>query len=167
MGFIKNLLGSIWAFLSNLLPFGKNKPQLASASTKGSQKPQFNQNNGSGKEPVMQVKDAAKQASTQVKETATQASMQVKETAKQAALFLSGDDARGYKSLNGNQPSEAKPEKTQKPNSTQTADTASAFNLAKPKVTTYVDFKNTGDRRLPGANMSDFLKMARQMKTAK
>lgn len=160
MGFIKNLLSSIWAFLSNLLPFGnKNNPQLASASRKGSEKPQSNQNNGSGKEPAMQVKEAAKQASTQVKETAAQAS-----------LFLSGDDARGYKSSNGKSSNgklaEAKPElKAEKPNSNQTAATASAFNLAKPKVTTYADFNNSGDRRLPGANMSDFLKMARQMKT--
>ncbi len=159
MGFIKNLLSSILAFLSNLLRFGnKDNPQLASASRKGSEKPQSNQNNGSGKEPAMQVKEAAKQASTQVKETAAQAS-----------LFLSGDDARGYKSPNGKssngKPAEAKPEKVEKPNSNQTAATASAFNLAKPKVTTYADFNNSGDRRLPGANMSDFLKMARQMKT--
>jgi len=159
MGFIKNLLSSIWAFLSNLLPFGnKNNPQLASASRKGSEKPQSNQNNGSSQEPAMQVKEAAKQASTQVKEKA-----------KQASLFLSGDDAKGYKSSNGKssngKPAEAKPEKAEKPNSNQTAATASAFNLAKPKVTTYADFNNSGDRRLPGANMSDFLKMARQMKT--
>jgi len=143
--FIKNLFGGIFAFIGRLFRFGKKeKPQLASASSN------------------VESRSSLKEAATQVQETASQAAAQVKETANKAAFFLSGDDARSFKSSpNGKQPSVKKTEQP-KP---QDADTARAFNLAKPKVTTYSNFSNYGDRRRPGANMSNFLEMARNINT--
>lgn len=149
--FIKNLLGGIFSFIGKLFQFGKDeKPQLASASSNG-----------------QQSQSSPNKAAAQVQETASQATTQVKEAVDKAAFFLSGDDARSFKSSsNGKQPSVNKAEKTEKPKSLD-ADTAKAFNLAKPKVTTYKDFSNYGDRRRPGANMSNFLEMARNVNTSK
>jgi len=146
--FIKNLLGGIFSFIGRLFRFGKNeKPQLATAGNNAEQ-----------------AQSSIKEAATQVQETASQATAQVKEAANKTVFFLSGDDARSFKSSpNGKQPSVNKAEK---PRSLD-ADTAKAFNLAKPKVTTYRDFSNYGDRRRPGANMSNFLEMARNVKSSK
>jgi hypothetical protein len=70
MGLLKTGLAVIWAFLSNLLPFGnKDNPQLASASGKGSEKPQSNQQiMGLAKTCNASSKRQPKQASTQVKD---------------------------------------------------------------------------------------------------
>jgi len=147
--FIKNLFGGIFAFIGKLFQFGKKEqPQLASASSN-----------------AKQAQSSLKKGATQVQETASQAATQVKETASKAAFFLGDDEARGFKASSNGKPAG---EKAEKPKAkSQDADTAQAFNLAKPKVTTYSDFSNYGDRRRPGANMSNFLEMARNINTSK
>ncbi len=171
INFIKNLFSGISAFFAKLFSFGKQKKsQLGSNQTPSSLKETATQVKETATQAATQAKETAAQATsfldgTQVKETATQAATQVKETAARAGLFLTGDDARGYKSpSNGGQPSGNGAEKAKV---SQSAASASALNLSKPKVTTqYGKFSNYGDRRRPGANMKSFLEMARQVKTS-
>lgn len=143
--FIKNLFGGILTFVSNLFSFGKKeKPQLSS--------------NGGSQKSEAPKKDTASQQETKTAKNSNR-------KAAQPAFFLDSDDARGFKSTDaGSQPSQNQlpTEKAPKPQTTN-----NGLNMPKPKVTSFDDFSNFGDRRRPGANMSDFLEMARQLKPSR
>ncbi len=104
-------------------------------------------------------------AESKAVEAAPPATENKKQPKQKAAFYLDEADARGYSSTNGKSaggPKKAAPVAAATP--------ASALNLPAPQVsdapsepTPFVQFA----RRRPGANMSAFLDMAKQVNTAK
>lgn len=134
--FIKNLFSGFLAFLSGLFQGGKK------------QKPALEQassEQGKSDSPKPQPQSATVASSKPA----------------QGNFFLDTDEARGY-SPNGGSASSSQ---ETRPSASQPA-AASTLNLPQPKVTSYSDFSNFGDRRRPGANMSSFLDMARKVRTS-
>lgn len=141
--FIKNLFNGIFAFLTGLFKGGKKqKPALEQANQE-------------------QVKRDSPQPQPQPQPQPVAAA---NSKPAQGSFFLEADEARGYNSPNGASGSKSQDTKPSTPE-IQTA-SASALNLPQPKVTSYRDFSNFGDRRRPGANMSSFLDMARKVRTS-
>ncbi|HEY9847211.1 MAG TPA: hypothetical protein V6D03_13565 [Candidatus Caenarcaniphilales bacterium] len=152
--FIKNLFSGILTFIGNLFSFGKQeKPQLAPS------------NAGSPKKAS---------ASNQVKEVQQPMAQNNSRKAAPTSYYLDSEEAQGFKSRNGSQPEKdetgkvktLQPTTAEKTKVSQPPAAANPLNLPQLKVTSYAEFSNYGDRRRPGANMNDFLKMARQMKTS-
>jgi len=137
--FIKNLFSGIIAFLTGLFKGGKQQKQAPVLE-------QANQEQAKNDSPQPQPQ--------------TTAAANSKPTP--GNFFLDADEARGYHSPNGGSTSQSQ---DAQPSAPQPA-SASALNLPQPKVTSYSDFSNFGDRRRPGANMSSFLEMARKVRTS-
>jgi len=138
--FIKNLFNGILAFLSGLL---KGEKQQKQAPVLEQAKP-----------------EQAKSDSPQPQSQPTAATNS--QPPAQGSFFLEADEARGYNSPNGGPSNQSQEAKQSAPQPAS----ASALNLPQPKVTSYRDFSNFGDRRRPGANMSSFLEMARKVRTS-
>lgn len=179
--FIKNLFNSILGFIQGI--FSRAKKELPASAAATSDK--LDQAKAAAQSKGFDLDVAANQLAektSQVAETTTQVAEEATQQVKE--FFLEGDEARGYtaadkaKATATQEKSESAAQggakKAQGPakngsstqRSLQTAATANALNLAKPKVTSYREFSSFGDRRRPGANMSDFLEMARQMRTS-
>ena len=178
--FIKNLFNSILGFIQGI--FSRAKKELPAAAEATSDK--LDQAKAAAQSKGFDLDAAANQLAektSQVAETTSQVAEETTQKVKE--FFLEGDEARGYTTADKAKAAatQEKPESaaqgqtkaqgaakngsaTQK--APQTAATANALNLAKPKVTSYREFSSFGDRRRPGANMSDFLEMARQMRTS-
>jgi hypothetical protein len=148
-GLVKKLFGGILAFIGSIFSFGKKNKQIAPVQESSQSK-------------AIEVKPPAPENKKQPK-----AKKQPKQAKPEAAFFLEAEDARGYTSANGK--SAANP-KTAKKEAPVAATTASALNLPAPTVSNapaesappFVQFA----RRRPGANMSSFLDMAKQVKTS-
>jgi hypothetical protein len=136
-GLVKKLFGGILAFIGNIFSFGKKDKKIAAVA-----------------EPKA-VKAAPPENKKQPKAK--------KQSKPKAAFFLENEDARGFTSANGK--SAPSPKKA----APVAAATASALNLPAPTVSSapaesapFIQFA----RRRPGANMSAFLDMAKQVKTS-
>lgn len=138
--FIKNLFSGLVAFIKGL--FGGDKKQTPSLD-------QSNNRLERQSEPQLESKPVATNSQT--------------ENTEQGTFFLEGAEARGFSSANGDQNEETQPASGAVSKSTATAN---SFNLPQPKVTSSKDFANFSNRRRPGANMSSFLEMAREMRTS-
>jgi hypothetical protein len=135
-GLVKKLFGGILAFIGNIFSFGKKDKKIAAVA-----------------EPKA-VKAAPPENKKQPKAK--------KQAKPEAAFFLDNEDARGFTSANGK--SAASPNKA-----APVAAAATALNLPAPTVNSapaepapFIQFA----RRRPGANMSAFLNMAKQVKTS-
>jgi hypothetical protein len=137
--FIKNVFGGIIAFLKGLLSFGKKQPPALDQSSQSTPPA----------DPKPEPQPVA--AANNPKPAAN-------------SFFLEADEARGFNSPNGG--SAPKPQETSQETAQPQVATAKALNLPQPKVTSYNDFSNFGNRRRPGANMSSFLEMARKVRTS-
>lgn len=137
--FIKNLFNGIFSFLSGLFKGGKQQKQ---APVLEQAKPEPAKSDSPQPQPQPTAVANSKPA--------------------QGSFFLEADEARGYNSPNGGPSNQSQEAKQSAPQPAS----ASALNLPQPKVTSYRDFSNFGDRRRPGANMSSFLEMARKVRTS-
>ncbi|MBW4552127.1 MAG: hypothetical protein KME35_13620 [Aphanocapsa sp. GSE-SYN-MK-11-07L] len=145
-GLVKKLFGGILAFIGSIFSFGKKDKKIAPAKESLESK-------------VVEAKPPAPENKKQPKAK--------KQAKPEAAFFLEAEDARGYTSANGK--SAANPQKAKK-EAAVASTTASALNLPAPTVSSapaeaaspFVKFA----RRRPGANMSAFLDMAKQVKTS-
>jgi len=178
MDFIKKLIAGIVGFLTGLLP-GKNKKSNGYYLELDESK---------DAKPVAAVKEAAKE----VADNAKKAVETVAESAKKVAQTVTSDASAPSKavSLNGTKTaaskSQKKSAKESKPSDVQLVQTAEGLKVkpgkndkaaaAKvvkepPKETTFAPkyvaagVASTNGRRRPGANMSAYLDMARQVKT--
>ncbi len=149
-GLVKKLFGGILAFIGKIFSFGKKDKNIAPGQESSESK-------------AIEAKPPAPENKKQPK-----AQKQPKQAKPEAAFFLESEDARGYTSANGK--SAASSQKTKKA-APVAATTASALNLPAPTVSNapaesaappFVQFA----RRRPGANMSAFLDMAKQVKTS-
>lgn len=142
-GLVKKLFGGILALIGKIFSFGKKDKKIAAVATPN-------------------AVEAAPPAPDKKKQP--KAKKQSKQPKPEAAFFLETEDARGYTSANGKSAASSK-----SANPAPAATPASALNLPAPTVSNapeapaFIQFA----RRRPGANMSAFLDMAKQVKTAK
>lgn len=154
-GFIKNLFGGIFGFIGKVLGLKKSGYAL-----------EFEPAEGGKSAPAKQ------DASAQKKIVAT-ATGKLKEPAKASASAAKAEPAKKAEPTKKAEPAKSKkqaPAKESKPAAKAPAPTAEPAKAPEPVggfATRYLTPTATSTRRRPGANMSSFLDMARQVNTAR
>ncbi len=157
VNFLKNIVSGLFSFLGGLV--GSKKPQEAIAEA--APKPRKARNSGY----FLELDDAKGVGSA-----ATPAQASKQEPAKAEPTKAEPAKAESAKALVKSKqiktPAAAEPKPTPKPVAAN-----AALNLPQPTVTTFAPKYlaangSSNGRRRPGANMSSFLDMARQIKTA-
>lgn len=176
-GLIKKIFGAIFAFIRGLLGGGKQLPAPSpNAEIKASNNAQLS--------PEQEILAAVRAAQGETPQVQAQRQAEIKQTyatEAEPAKVAQGDQSASNSKASADQskvvqtaaqPPKAQPapvavaEPQQAEATPQTSSTAAALNMPEPKVTTFNNFSNFGDRRRPGANMDTFLKMARQVRTS-
>ena len=193
--FIKNLFGGILSFIGGLFSFGKKKTDEVTVSVKESQLASsimespgqtlekakqlaspITENSGQALEKAKQLASAAIGSSGQALEQALGSGDQAQSSQPMTQATQGNGkviEVRKSKKIDTSQPAKVKAAKSNgseaKSGGSQAIASGEALNLPKPKVTTSSNdnYSSFGDRRYPGANMSSFLKMARDMKPAR
>lgn len=175
-GFIKRIFGAIFAFIRGL--FGGGKQQQIAA-----QEAEAKASNGTQLSPEQEILAAVRAAQNDTPKVQTQRQAEIKQNyaAPEPAKAIQDEQPQNNSKP---EPSEAQPvqataqpqaaqsppvavaQPPQTPTATEPQDNATALNMPEPKVTTFSNFSNFGERRRPGANMDSFLKMARQVRTS-
>ena len=148
-GFIKNLFGGIFGFIGKVLGLKKSEYALEFEPAKGEKSA-----------------PAKQDASAQKKIVAT-ATGTLKEPAKASASAAKAEPAKKAEPVKAQAQAPAKESKPAAKAPAPKAEPAKAPEPAGGFATQYLTPTATSNRRRPGANMSSFLDMARQVNTAR